>query len=238
MKLWKKILLIPPLLLALWLLADDNDHKLAVFTALSRHPPSLRVYRALLELSLLLLCGAFSLKVWERAAGTRVVGILFFQPPQGMAPIRGSYQAVPAQEDAAVLPEDDDILTEEEAQDACYASDGEMEEQTTVYSEPPTAASIAHSAIDLLLLVLVSLFLFTISSAEGGKYIEGIKEGTFQWVGRIAAPVFPLVLFLFATFKSFFPLDQRRDFWTVVAYTPSAPMFEVTFRYVHYAIRW
>ena len=127
------------------------------------------------------------------------------------------------------------MLTEEEAQDACYASDGEVqedEEEAVEYSEPPTAASIAHAAVDLLLLVLVSLFLFTISSAEGGKYIEGMT--TIQWVASIAAPVFPLVLFLWAVFKAFFPLStKRRDFWTVVAYTPSAPMVPVTFRYVH-----
>ena len=235
MKLWKKTALIFPLLFALWLLTDNNDHKLAVFTALSRHPPSLRVYRALLELTLLLFCGALSLWLWERAVGKRVVGILLFQPPQDFAPIRGLYQAVPASEaDAGTLPQDDNVLTEEEAQDACYASDGEVEEATPVHSEPPTAASVAHSASDLLLLVLVSLFLFTISSAEGGKYIEGMEEGTFQWIARIAAPIFPLVLFLLATFKSFFPFAERKDFWTVVAYTPSAPMYEVTFRCVFY----
>lgn len=237
MKLWKKAALIPPLLLALWSLADDDDsrHNLAVWTALARHPPSLRVYRALLELNLLLFCGALSLFVWKRAAGTRVVGILLFQPPQDFAPIRGLYRAVPSADDDAggVLPEDDDILTEEEAQDACYASDGEVEEeQSIVYSEPPTAAAVANAALDLLLLVLVSLFLFTISSAEGGKYIDGMEEGTFQWVARIAAPVFPLALFLLATFKSFFPFAERKDFWTVVSYTLSAPMYEVTFRYV------
>lgn len=236
MKLWKKVALIPPLLFALWLLVDNNDSRhLAFVVALSRHPPSLRVYRALLELTLLLLCGSISLLVWERAVGTRVVATLLFRPPQGIAPVRGMYQAVPASEDVVgTLPEDDDILAEKEAQDACYASDGEVEEQTTVYSEPPKAASIAHAAIDLLLLVLISLFLFTISSAEGGKFIEGMEEGTFQWVARIAAPIFPLFLFLFAAFKPFFPFQKRKDFWTVVSYTPSAPMFEVTFRYVDY----
>lgn len=234
MKLWKKIALIFPLLFALWLLTDNNnDHNLAVVTALSRHPPSLRVYRALLELNLLLFCGALSLWVWKRAAGTKVVGILLFQPPQDFAPIRGLYQPVPASE--ATLPQDDDIVTEEEAQDACYASDGEVEEQSEMDFEPPTAASLAHAAMDMLLLVLVSLFLFTISSAEGGKYIEGMEEGIFQWSARIAAPIFPLVLFLIVTFKSFFPFRaQRKDFWTVVSYTLSAPMCEVTFRCVYH----
>jgi len=238
MTLWKKAALIFPLLLAVWLLTDNNDsHNLAVVTALSRHPPSLRVYRALLELNLLLFCGALSLLVWQRAAGTRVVGILLFQPPQDFAPIRGMYQAVPASEQVGLLPEDDNVLTEEEAQDAGYASDGEVEEeeQTTVYSEPPTAPGVANAALDLLLLVLVSLFLFTVSSAEGGKYIDGMEEGFFQWVARIAAPVFPLCLFVFAAFKSFFPFQERKDFWTVVSYTLSAPMYEVTFRYVKHA---
>ena len=232
---WRKVALIPPLLLALWLLTDNNDpSRLAVWTALSRHPPSLRVYRALLELNLLLFCGALSLWVWKRAAGLRVVGILLFQPPQDFAPVRGLYQAVPASDNVGIVPDDDHILTEEESHDACYASDGEIEEQQEkVYTKPPTAAAVANAGLDLLLLVLMSLFLFTISSAEGGKYIEGMEDGYFQWVARIAAPVFPLALFVAAVFKSFFPFHQRKDFWTIVSYTLSAPMYEVTFRYVN-----
>lgn len=243
MKLWKKALLVPLLLLALLLLQDDNDSKLALVTALSRHPPSLRVYRALLELSLLLFCGSLSLFVWKRAAGSRVVGILMFQPPQDISPIRGMYQALPTNivehhDTAATLPQDDDILTEEEAQDACYASDSDFDEEppssslpTSHCDEPPTATSVANAALDLLLLVLISLFLFTISSAEGGKYIDGMEEGMFQWLARIAAPVFPLGLFVLAAIKSFFPFSkQRKDFWTVLSFTLSAPMVEVTFR--------
>ena len=217
MSVWKRAALIPPLLVALWLLVDE-DHNLAVWIALARHPPSMRVYRALLELTLLLFCAALSLKVWP----TRAAGVLLFQPPQEFAPIRYQrYRAVSAIEE-------DHVLTEEEAQDAYYDSDGEVEEP--VYAEPPTATAVANAALDSLLLILVSLFLFTVSSAEGGKYIQGIPSSHFQVVARIAAPIFPLALFVLTVLKAIVPFSRRKDFWIILSYTMSAPLYEVTFR--------
>jgi hypothetical protein len=199
----------------------DEDQNLAVWTALARHPPSLRVYRALLELTLLLFCAALSLYVWP----TRAVGKLLFQPPQEFAPIR--YQRYRAVSVAAI--EDDRVFTQEEANDAMYDSDGEVEEETA-YTEPPTATAVTNAALDSLLLILVSLFLFTISSAEGGKYIEGISPSHFQLIARIAAPVFPLALFLLALLKAVLPFSKRKHFWIIMSYTMGAPLYEVTFR--------
>ena len=71
---WKKVILVPPLLFALWILQDDEaihlnqqNHHLAVYTALSRHPPCLRVFRSLLEIDLLLWGVAFSLYIWSNS---------------------------------------------------------------------------------------------------------------------------------------------------------------------------
>jgi hypothetical protein len=220
MSLWKRAALVPLLLAALWMLVDE-DKNLAVWTALARHPPSLRVYRALLELTLLLFCAALSLHVWP----TRAAGQLLFQPPQDFAPVRyQGFRAVSGIED-----ENTNVLTEEDANDAMYDSEGEVEEETT-YVDPPTAAAVTSVALDSLLLILVSLFLFTISSAEGGKYIQGISPTHFQLIARIAAPVFPLALFVIAVLKAVLPFNKRKDFWIIVSYTMGAPLYQVTFR--------
>jgi hypothetical protein len=92
----KKILSVSLLLLAFWVLVDNessiissqnnNDsnrhhiHHLAVWTALHRHPPCLRIYRALLEFNLMLWGLAASLYLWKYTVGENLLGHLLFQP--------------------------------------------------------------------------------------------------------------------------------------------------------------
>ena len=47
---------------------------------------------------------------------------------------------------------------------------------------------------------------------------------------RLAAPVFPLLLFLYSTLRTVLPWRRRRTFWMVVSRTPWAPYKDVTFR--------
>ena len=76
----RKVILLLALLLAVSLLWDrldvdrddvgsirgDDDRHLAVLTALSRHPPSLRVFRLVFSGWFLLLVSALALWIWER----------------------------------------------------------------------------------------------------------------------------------------------------------------------------
>eukprot|EP00577_Skeletonema_sp_RCC1716_P023606 CAMPEP_0113436768 /NCGR_PEP_ID=MMETSP0013_2-20120614/37025_1 /TAXON_ID=2843 ORGANISM="Skeletonema costatum, Strain 1716" /NCGR_SAMPLE_ID=MMETSP0013_2 /ASSEMBLY_ACC=CAM_ASM_000158 /LENGTH=203 /DNA_ID=CAMNT_0000327311 /DNA_START=52 /DNA_END=659 /DNA_ORIENTATION=+ /assembly_acc=CAM_ASM_000158 len=80
----KKLLLLTPLLICLYILTDTTHHNvptligttatetqqqqkqhLAFVTALSRHPPALRVFRIVSESAFLLFCTAFALWAWE-----------------------------------------------------------------------------------------------------------------------------------------------------------------------------
>ncbi|EJK45027.1 hypothetical protein THAOC_36382, partial [Thalassiosira oceanica] len=71
----RRACLLLPLLLTLYSLTDtDRDgappggrggRHLAFVTALSRHPPSMRIFRLVFEGVFLLYCGAFALRVWE-----------------------------------------------------------------------------------------------------------------------------------------------------------------------------
>eukprot|EP00529_Nitzschia_sp_RCC80_P016372 CAMPEP_0113446190 /NCGR_PEP_ID=MMETSP0014_2-20120614/3576_1 /TAXON_ID=2857 /ORGANISM="Nitzschia sp." /LENGTH=648 /DNA_ID=CAMNT_0000337269 /DNA_START=146 /DNA_END=2092 /DNA_ORIENTATION=+ /assembly_acc=CAM_ASM_000159 len=99
---------------------------------------------------------------------------------------------------------------------------------------PPTATAIAHAALDSLLLILISLFLFTISSAEGGRYVDGISSvNTFKFIALVAAPIFPLVTFVAGVVATIVPWNGpqgRKSQWAILLRTPWAPFFHVTFR--------
>lgn len=124
-------------------------------------------------------------------------------------------------------------LSEVDALDADYNSDGEAPEalsQATDF-EPPSIKAVAGIAVDSLILILISLFFFTFSSAEGGSYIDGMASiHTLKYIALIAAPVFPLLLFLGGAFSAVFPWDKRKEFWKVISLTVGAPFFHVTFR--------
>lgn len=249
---WRKAGLILPLLLALYLLKDESDdNQFAVHTALDRHPPAKRVFRALFEVSLILFGAALSVHIWVGAAGTYVVGQLLFKPVEDLvknssSPL-GRYEQISTNDNDNDSDEEDSddeqqvkhILSEEEAMDGDYASEGEVvdgpsweeddDDEDKPIAEPPSPAALATVAINLLLSVLISLFLFTLSSAKGGRYIEG-DLSAFQILANIAAPLFPLLLFTGAFALVCIPWERRKSLWIIVATTIGAPFTDVTFR--------
>ena len=327
-KLSKKILLVALLLLALWLLVDDesstsptdrnnnngnnndnanasnasNDrHHLAVWTALRRHPPCLRIYRALLEFNLMLWGLALSLWLWKGTVGDKMTGYLLFQPADhDVAKDRGVYftesalgKYRPLQQQQQDDEDDDDEKEEvninleddeennaeqnrivgtrektsksdqldnnqyskpehgapeiKDTDDDDYDDDGiiddnddsiiddEFNNNDTSNFEliaPPSPIKIAYAALDFLILIMLTLFLFTLSSAEGGRYVDGMESlHTFRFVARVAAPVFPLVLFLVFCVALVVPWKhKRRSQWQILSYTIGAPLYHVTFR--------
>ena len=252
---------IPPiilLLLGLRLLKDDDSNVLAVVIALQRHPPALRVFRALFEISLIIFAAALSVHVWTDAVGKTVVGELLFRSPTRMDEQRhGRYQRISGddREEASMDNNDDDDDDSDDDKvesgrrlrkqgsylsgndmDADYASDGEIAEGLAVSepdseTHPPTSLHVLEIAIDLFLWVLVFLFLFTLSSAGGGRYIKGMQGVTeSQLMASIAAPLFPLFLFVGALMRTIFPWSKRKSLWIILFTTVGAPFCNVTFR--------
>lgn len=241
---WRRVALLPPLLFALWLLTDNdtsgssNHHHLAVVTALNRHPPSLRVYRSLLEINLLLWGVVVSLLVWYRTLGAKMVGHLLFQPAEPSK--EDPYQRIAEEADELFEEIDGDFvgqernLTEEDALDAQWDnSEGSagIPDPVEETFEPPSVVSVAGAALDSLLLILVSLFFFTLSSAEGGMYVDGMASfETLKFIALVAAPLFPILLFIGGAVAITLPWEKRKDFWVVLSYTIGAPFSNVTFR--------
>lgn len=91
------------------------------------------------------------------------------------------------------------------------------------------------AALDALTLTCAFLILFTISSAEGGRYIDhqssqSTASAWMKFVAKIAAPTFPLALFAISVVKLVLPWKKRRAAWTILSLTIGAPFHEVTFR--------
>ena len=301
-KLAKKILLVTLLLLALWLLVDDestsvesgssgdnkafkNRHHLAVWTALRRHPPCLRIYRALLEFNLMLWGLALSLWLWKGTIGEKMTGYLLFQPADHndekdervyfTESSLGKYRPLQQQQDDGDNFNDDDdddndtesrngknveltniigdqqnndqllSISENGMRETNASDDGIGANENSIIDDnfindqngleffvPPSAISIAYAASDFLLLILITLFLFTLSSAEGGRYVDGMESvHTFRFIAGVAAPIFPLILFLVFCAALFVPWkEKRRSQCQILSYTIGAPLYHVTFR--------
>lgn len=297
-KLRKKVLLVFLLLLALWLLVDDESssqngrniyrtrHHLAVWTALKRHPPCSRIFRALLELNLMLWGLAFSLWLWKGTIGEKMTGYLLFQPADhDEAKDRGVYFTESAlgkyrrleqhqehygyeEEDITNIenePNDEDLTPTEDEGNNMYSDEQDDAQRHTSGHEmtceieqgndvnesiiddefantsiptgfevvrPPSPIKITYSALDFLILILIALFMFTVSSAEGGRYVDGMESiHTFRLVAIVAAPIFPLLLFLAFSLALVVPWKgKRRSQWKILSYTIGAPLYHVTFR--------
>mmetsp|Transcript_15216 Transcript_15216/g.28629 ORF Transcript_15216/g.28629 Transcript_15216/m.28629 type:complete len:585 (-) Transcript_15216:89-1843(-) len=243
----KVLFLHVPILFCLYILTDnDTQHSttrhLAVFTALSRHPPSMRVFRGLLAICLLGFCISALFLILEYSIGRDMLDRLFFSTPYTLLQTQAANDNFDGNEDDSDDNEDDNYESDSESDAGEYDHMEEKHHMVKSASSfkpvsPATtspAAMISNITLDVLLLILVALFLFTISSSAGGKYTDqkyADFHRFFAKLGNVTAPTFPLLLFFLCAAKSFYPWrKQKYYFWTVVCYTLGAPMYEVQFR--------
>ena len=376
----KKLLLLTPLLICLYILTDTTHHNvplgtttetqqnkqhLAFVTALSRHPPALRVFRIVSESAFLLFCTAFALWAWEtcRSSGplqsnhhidesleqssnqstitisSQSIGKLLFSPPPNSITDNAAWmvykkhhhrllfrrrkrrtigsngggmsrneedlielqQQQQSEQEQQQQEEDDEGLSSllmdtpsrsmrprtqqdlledriNDNHDDNYIENdqngnrNEHDPNTeTIFEEPsspassplpkpPSSASVLGAALDITTLMCMFLIFFTISSAEGGRYIDhkargGIninpssnhiiitddegnnnREGEtedisyMKFFAKIAAPLFPITLFIMSALLLIIPWRKRKVLWTIVSLTLGAPFYEVTFR--------
>ena len=389
----RKLLLITPLILCLYMLTDttyhvnttttnnsynnNNKQHLAFITALSRHPPSLRIFRIVSESAFLLLCTALALWVWEgncsdscsrdssgrnecdedattttrriRISSHDVGQLLFGLPPnsitdnvayrlykthrhrrmgnrnrrrssmrrrgrrrkeeddgervgeqddvdyrqhevirdeeeeeinenndvnnnkgEGLPPPSSSLMMDPQPSPRTIRKNAYNLLNQLDQQDHYGDDDDEYddndnrhatsttnEEEEATLPKPPTSTSVLGAAIDITTFMCMFLIFFTISSAEGGRYIDHTVRGGInispnnnqdgendssstindeneisymKFFARIAAPLFPITLFILSLVLLIIPWRKRKTLWTVVSLTIGAPFYEVTFR--------
>jgi len=304
----RKLVLCKLLVVATWAVSssDGGSSFSAATTALERHLPSQRIFRSLLQLDLMLWCGAAALWAWGKIAKPEVVEELLFQPailPDGR--MTSSYRLVAANEydgDGGGYHDDDDDDKEDEEEgvvvvDAVGGGDNQADDHEEEDADPlnttvdtieldgdqgkvdggggeqndtllkdlgqelsgtsgefapvsgaagrayddgkdqpdeeqdkcrvPSVRSVVSAAFDLLLLILVALFLFTVSAAGAFTSSAGSSWHMFS---RIAAPTFPLLLFAYLSFVAVVPWKKRSEFWIVISMTTTAPWHPVMFR--------
>lgn len=151
-------------------------------------------------------------------------------------------------------------MEEPTASDTEDDRDGVLRTDSNVTVEPfsgsnvPSPHSIVTAALDNMMVILVGLFLFTITATgymrrdleeiQWGDQVEGptttsspnpspqVAPSNWNLVSSIAAPTFPLILYLYMGFVAVWPWRRkRRHFWSVVSRTLWAPIpSPVTFR--------
>ena len=107
------------------------------------------------------------------------------------------------------------------------------------YPQPPSPASVLGASLDILTITCIFLIFFTISSAEGGRYIDQASDQAsdhvlgqqyMKFVANVAAPLFPLTLFGLSFLAICIPWKKRGVLWNILSLTWCAPFYPVTFR--------
>jgi len=205
-----KLLLSVPFFFLLYTLKENHsDDRLAVLSALKNDRHSLRIFRGFAEVCLLIFCTAICIKVLDESLGKEMVSVLLFGEAQ--------------KED------DNEVFVKDTSGDYRLVSaapiDGiEENEPTTLINDlHPSTSRIASSGMDMILLLSISLLLFTINSDYTSKY----SHLSFPF---LPSSVFPLTLFFLFLCFIIFPWNRRRTFLLVVWRTLEAPFRYVTFR--------
>ena len=106
---------------------------------------------------------------------------------------------------------------------------------THTHPQPPSPASVLGASLDVITITCIFLIFFTISSAEGGRYIDQASDHAMgqQWmkfIANVAAPLFPLTLFGLSLLAVCIPWKKRSILWNILSMTWCAPFYPVTFR--------
>jgi hypothetical protein len=303
---------------------EATDSMLLVIRALANHPPSWRIFRALLQINLMLWCAALSLLVWSRTFSLQTLGDLLFYPvdddSDGHDALRGGAKVsalfsrtlyervhdrsettgdrrivgqrhVPAARNTNSDDDDDNgVITGERTGDIAQKDDrlksdtahaeeedlvnvtigsekeilldleavgvhdgreddGQNDDDDYEEDEPtteiPTASHLANAALDMLWQILVTLLLFTWTSAgylstndapsainaSSAAPVSETYYSVTQVLSHVAAPTFPLLLFVYYAVVAVTPWkDHRSHLWKLVIRTAMAPLHPVTFR--------
>jgi hypothetical protein len=193
-RLQRKLVYTACLLLALLLIqrgSMQDDASFSIWTIVQQHEPSVRIFRALWETVLLLLCTAASITVWCRYLTVTTTARLLFAPVQATTPVTWTATAVEpddANDNDSVATfadvhetdvfqgqnatEESSTTTDliEDYQDAtevAYHGTTFESNRTTDYQDwIPTSLSIVNGALDLLVWILVALVLYTVTASE------------------------------------------------------------------------
>jgi EXS family len=241
------------LLLALYMIERSTGAR--VFIIIQQHEPSIRIFRCLFEVFVLLLATAASVHVYGQYLGEHHVERLLFYPPPNNNNNKDHRTEEELSEveilfrdydESDVFDVEEDIVeylgdlhhhepSRHDDEKSTKEAMMKVSKDDLLKLQPsskwvPSPSAILGSALDLFIWLLVTLVLYTVAAI--GAADETLDERSYWWalLSSLAAPTFPLVLFLFTAFKAFFPWRNRRMLFRVISFTWQAPWHEVSFR--------
>lgn len=199
-----------------------TDGRSSLWKTVQQHEPSVRIFRALSEVALLLLCTSGCVFVWSRYLGQEETERLMFYLPLGGG---GTVLDVTLRQDDDNAFDDaheDDMFNEEEQPEMNTDDDGRVVDSPSLV---PSPAALLSGALDLFLWILVTLVLYALAASAAVDI-----NSDWRFLSQIAAPTFPLLLFLYCGYKAVFPFRKRFIVFQVLSFTLWAPSYSVSFR--------
>lgn len=219
----RKLVYTASLLLALGIIEITTDAN--TFHAVQKHEPSIRIFRALFEMVLVLLCCAASISIWARYLGVPEVASLMFAPAESEALQTWTDREV-EEDESSLLPENE-VYDDSEASD--QAKNRERVQLDNYAALIPSPIAIVSTALDLLVWILVTLVFHVVTAAQAID-LTNHESGLVRTLARVAAPTFPLFLFVFCLVRAVRPWKARAKLVAIVSRTLLAPWHAVTFR--------
>jgi hypothetical protein len=248
MKVLKKLIYLSILIFTLIVIRFVTDWN-TLTQAVQHHEPSLRIFRSLFEVALLLLCTSMSVSIYTHYLSYHMTHDLLFQSISNHSFNDGTqpdHDHQEADDDDAFAKEPADSIekshslghSDKETLLTSNATDMMFHPNATLYStgSVPSPISILCMALDLFIWIVMIFVLYLLSAVHAITTQQQAYNSTtndnivYSNMARIAAPTFPLLLFLFCFLRIVQFRKIYSQLYTVVSYTLHAPLYDVTFR--------
>lgn len=264
MKVYKKLSYLSILMFTLIVIRSVTDWNILT-QAVQHHEPSLRIFRSLFEIALLLLCTSASVSIYTRYLSYHMTHDLLFQnisdrsSNDGTVPSSDHHHLVADDDEALSTPNADCIEQNEvDMNQRVYTSESRsnvdqddevtllasntksmvFHSTTTLYSKGsvPSPISILCMALDMLIWIVMTFVLYLLSAIHAITAQQQTFNSTtndnviYSNMARIAAPTFPLLLFLFCFLRIIQFRKVFSQLYTVISFTLHAPLYDITFR--------
>lgn len=254
-QIYKKFVYIGILIFTLFIIClSTNDTSMIIRVLFQYHEPSIRIFRSLIEVVLLLLCTAVSIRVYTHYISFNIIQPLLFQSIYSQNHNSGNEnEHVGRNYDHEIFqPLNDNDLNDDDNDDDKMISlrtaesphPSDHDDDNTATSLRRLSMSILSTACDLFIYTCITLIFYLLSamhtlqsSSSSTTTTAVIPSETYHppsrmlvGIAKIAAPTFPLLLFLFCTIRCIQCYQQYKEFYVILSYTIYAPFCNVTFR--------
>ena len=300
----KKLMYIGILLFTLVIicLSTNDTTRMLIQVLFQYHEPSIRIFRSLIEIILLLICTAVSIRIYVHYISSHIIHSLLFQSSIDSQNTTSNTNNMNDDEEVVEdesydrnydgtlfqsvhnndthdhtninnnnINDENDVnhhletatplpttTTTTGSRRTPYIDDDDNDNSTKMPSSSSSSSlhdlsmSILIMALDLFIYTCMTLIFYlvsaihtlqpslssssssstmsTSSSSSTTNHHQQQQPSMVILIARIAAPTFPLLLFLFCMIRCIQHYQRYKEFYILLSYTMSAPFYNVTFR--------